>query len=119
MQQNIVPLKTCILDKTFQVFMLNCVNWLSKTYFVKFKINLDIILSEITFDNGVVKRWVPFFLEVIQVNNLKNIKNYSVSKWEISTKIVKQEKFEEYMLGVPSDANLEMITWKHWFGSIV
>ena len=27
-----------------------------KIYFVKFKINLDIILSKLTFDNGVVKR---------------------------------------------------------------
>ena len=67
-------LKTGIVHKTFQVFMLKCVNWISKTCFVKVKINLDIILSEITFDNGVVKRWVPYFLEVIQVNNSKNKK---------------------------------------------
>ena len=35
------------------------VNWLSKNHIVKVKINLDInldiLLSEITFDNGVVK----------------------------------------------------------------
>ena len=61
--KNIVPLKTCIVHKTFQAFMLKCVNWLSKTCFVKVKINLDIILSEITFDNGVVKRWVAYFLK--------------------------------------------------------
>ena len=30
---------------------------------VKIKINLDII-SEITFDNGLVKRWVAYFLNV-------------------------------------------------------
>ena len=35
-----------------------CVNRFSESCFVKVKINLDIILSEITLDNGVVKRWV-------------------------------------------------------------
>ena len=54
-QQNKVLLNTCILQKTFQVFILKCVYYLSKTCFVKVKINLDIILSEITFKNDVVK----------------------------------------------------------------
>ena len=54
--QNIVPLKTCIVHRTFQVFILKCVNCLSKNCVVKVKSNLDIILSEITFDNGGVKR---------------------------------------------------------------
>ena len=63
-QQNTVPLKTCILHHFFQVFMLKCVHWLSKTFFVKMKINVDIILSEITFDNGVEKRWVAYFLNL-------------------------------------------------------
>ena len=56
------PFKDLHCKKTFQVFILKYVNWLSKNCFVKFKINFDIILSEITFDNGVVKRWVPYFL---------------------------------------------------------
>ena len=55
-QQNIVPVKTCILHKTFQVFMLKYVKRLSKTCFGKVKINRDIILSAIKFDNGVLKK---------------------------------------------------------------
>ena len=60
--------------QNFSSFYVKLCNWVSKTCFVKVEINLDIILSEITFDNGVVKRWVPYFLEVIQVNNSKNKK---------------------------------------------
>ena len=40
--KKIVPLKTCIVHKTFQAFILKCVNWLSKNCVVKIKINLDI-----------------------------------------------------------------------------
>ena len=60
-EQNIASFKTCIIQKTFQDFMLKCVNWLSKTCFVKVKINYYIILSEIPFDNGEVERWVAYF----------------------------------------------------------
>ena len=55
MTNTINSLKTCIVRQTFQVFIIKYVNLLSNTCFVKVKINLDIILSEITFDNGVVK----------------------------------------------------------------
>ena len=65
MQQNIVPLKTCIVHKTFPVFILKCVYWLSKNCFLKIKINLDIISSEIKVGNGVVKRWVVYFLQFL------------------------------------------------------
>ena len=51
-----IPLKDLHCTKKFQVFILTCVNWLSKNCFVKVKINLDIVLSDITFDNGVVKK---------------------------------------------------------------
>ena len=65
----------------FQVFILRCVNWLSKNCFVRVKINLDIILSEITFDNGVVKRWVSYFLQTILRVNLHNSFNLIISRW--------------------------------------
>ena len=68
-QQNIVPLKNCIVHKTFQVVILKCENWLSKKCFVKVKINHDIWLSETTFDNGVVKRWVAYFLKKLVTLN--------------------------------------------------
>ena len=64
-----------------QVFILRCVNWLSKNCFVRVKINLDIILSEITFDNGVVKRWVSYFLQTILRVNLHNSFNLIISRW--------------------------------------
>ena len=61
-QQNIVPLKPCILYINFytKVFIQRCVCWLSGTCFVKDNINLDITLSETKFDYSVVKRWVAY-----------------------------------------------------------
>ena len=44
------PFKDLHCTRNFSSFMLKCVNWLSKNCFVKVKINLDIILSEIAFD---------------------------------------------------------------------
>ena len=46
-----------------EVFILKCVNYSSKNRFVKVKINLDILLSEITFGNSVVKKLVAYFLK--------------------------------------------------------
>ena len=62
MQQNIVPLKTCI-TRNSSSFYLNICKLVIKRCFVKVKINTDIILSERTFDNGVVKRCVAYFLK--------------------------------------------------------
>ena len=54
-----IPFKTCIVHKTFKVFMLKCVNWISKACFVKVKINLDII---IIIRNKIWQRWVAYCL---------------------------------------------------------
>ena len=52
--------------------------WLiiKKNCFVRVKIDLDIILSEITFVHGVVKRWVAYFLNCPNMSD--KIKNYIV-----------------------------------------
>lgn len=33
-------------------------------------------------------------------------------------KTIKQGNFEKYEVGLPSDANLERVTFKHWLGGI-
>ena len=42
--------------QNFPNFLYRCVNELSETCYVKVKINLDFIISEITFDNGIAKK---------------------------------------------------------------
>ena len=64
------PFKNCILYITFHVFIQRCVYWLLGTCFVKVKINPDIILSEITFDYSVVKRWVAYFFNSLLTNSI-------------------------------------------------
>ena len=62
-QQNIVSLKHWILYRTFQVMFKLIISHVWGTCFVKVINNLDITLSEITFDYGGVKRWVLSFLK--------------------------------------------------------
>ena len=51
-----------------------CCIFFYKTCFVKVKINLDIILSEITFNNGVVKILVTCFLNTLHIKVKTNKK---------------------------------------------
>ena len=50
------PFKDLHCTQNFSSFYLKMCKLIINKLFVKVKINLDIILSEITFDNGVVKR---------------------------------------------------------------
>ena len=46
-------------------YLKMCKLIIKELFFLKLKINLDIILSEITFDYGVVKSWVAYILKTV------------------------------------------------------
>ena len=58
-----------------------------KNCFVKVKINLDIILSEKTFDNGVVKRWVAYFLKWFGLAVMGTLKTSNALQSSISNEM--------------------------------
>ena len=57
------PFKDLHCTQNFSSFYFKmCKLVIKKIVLLKLKINLEITLSEIIFDNGIVKRWVAYFL---------------------------------------------------------
>ena len=61
------PLKDLHCTQNFSSFYLKMCKLIIKNCFVKIKIELDFILSEITFDDGIGKRWETYFLKSLHV----------------------------------------------------